>query len=204
MQTLRQVAGHKKKCYNKMAETRDSMCSISMFWHTNENLLHLYIYIYIYNVYLKFRTRFLLISVHYNDVIMSAVASQITIVSIVWSTVGSGADQRKHQSSASLDLCKEFADDRWIPHTAQSMQRASNAETFPFHDVIMDKIDTNEAGYQMARYGTPLQWRHNEHDGVSNHQPPQTSTSLAFLRGIHQYIILFTFNFGHWKYHFRP
>ena len=39
---------------------------------------------------------------HYNDFIMSAMASQITSVSMVRSTVCSGADQRKHQSSASL------------------------------------------------------------------------------------------------------
>ena len=39
---------------------------------------------------------------HYCDVIMSAKASQITSVSIVCSIVGAGADQRKHQSSASL------------------------------------------------------------------------------------------------------
>ena len=39
---------------------------------------------------------------HYNDVIMSVMASQITDVSIVSSTVGSGPDQRKHHSSASL------------------------------------------------------------------------------------------------------
>ena len=39
---------------------------------------------------------------HYNAVIMSAMASQITGVSIVCSTVGSGEYQRKHQSSASL------------------------------------------------------------------------------------------------------
>ena len=39
---------------------------------------------------------------HYIDVIMSAMASQITGVSIVCLTVCSGADQRKHQSSASL------------------------------------------------------------------------------------------------------
>ena len=37
-----------------------------------------------------------------SDVIMRAIASQITGVSIVCSTVCSGADQRKHQSSASL------------------------------------------------------------------------------------------------------
>ena len=39
---------------------------------------------------------------HYNDAIMSKMASQITSVSIVCFTISSGADQRKHQSSASL------------------------------------------------------------------------------------------------------
>ena len=39
---------------------------------------------------------------HYNDVITSALASQITSLTIVYSSVYSGADQRKHQSSASL------------------------------------------------------------------------------------------------------
>ena len=38
----------------------------------------------------------------YSDVIMSTTASQITGVSFVYSTVCSGIDQRKHQSSASL------------------------------------------------------------------------------------------------------
>ena len=39
---------------------------------------------------------------HHSDVIMSAMTSQITDVSIVCSSVCSGADQRRHQSSASL------------------------------------------------------------------------------------------------------
>ena len=38
---------------------------------------------------------------HYSGVIMSVMASEITGVSIVYSTVCSGADQRKHQSFAS-------------------------------------------------------------------------------------------------------
>ena len=41
-------------------------------------------------------------SIHYSYVIMSAMASQITGGSIVCSTVCSGVDQRKHQSSSSL------------------------------------------------------------------------------------------------------
>ena len=55
----------------------------------------------------------------YNDVIMGSMASQITIV---YSAVYSGADQRKHQSSASLVFVH-----RW-PVTR---------EMFPFNDVIM-------------------------------------------------------------------
>ena len=39
---------------------------------------------------------------HYNDVIMGTMTSQITSLTIAYSTVYSGADQRKHQSSASL------------------------------------------------------------------------------------------------------
>ena len=41
---------------------------------------------------------------HYNDVTMSAMASQITRLTIVYSTVYSGANQRKHKISASLDF----------------------------------------------------------------------------------------------------
>ena len=41
-------------------------------------------------------------SMHYNDVRMDVIASQITSLTIVYSTVYSGADQRKHQRSASL------------------------------------------------------------------------------------------------------
>ena len=40
--------------------------------------------------------------VHYDDVIMGAIASLITSLTIVYSTVYSDADQWKHQSSASL------------------------------------------------------------------------------------------------------
>ena len=39
---------------------------------------------------------------HHTDVIMGAIASQITSLTIVYSTVYSDADQRKHQSHVSL------------------------------------------------------------------------------------------------------
>ena len=45
---------------------------------------------------------------HYDDVIMGAIASQITSLTIVYSNVYSDADQRKHQSSASLAFVWEI------------------------------------------------------------------------------------------------
>ena len=55
--------------------------------------------------------------VHYSDVIMSAMVSQITGVSIVCSAVCSGVDKKKHQSSASLAFVRGTTGDRWIPLT---------------------------------------------------------------------------------------
>ena len=64
---------------------------------------------------------------------MSAIASQITGVSMVCSTVCSGANQRKHQSSASLVFVREIH--RWpvnSPHKGPVTRKM-----FPFDDVIM-------------------------------------------------------------------
>ena len=44
-------------------------------------------------------------------------ASQITSLTIIYSTVYSGADQGKHQNFASLAFVGEFTGDRWIPRT---------------------------------------------------------------------------------------
>ena len=48
---------------------------------------------------------------------MTAMASQITSLTVVYSTVYSDADQRKHQSSASLAFVWGSHGDRWIPRT---------------------------------------------------------------------------------------
>ena len=53
---------------------------------------------------------------HYIDVIMTTMASQITSLTVVYSTVYSDADQSKHQSSASLAFVWGIHRDRWIPH----------------------------------------------------------------------------------------
>ena len=54
---------------------------------------------------------------HYADVIMTTMASQITSLTVAYSTVYSDADQRKHQSSASLAFVWGIHRDRWIPRT---------------------------------------------------------------------------------------
>ena len=47
-------------------------------------------------------SRMLLLYAHYSDFLMGPLASQITSLTIVYSTVHSGADQRKYKCSASL------------------------------------------------------------------------------------------------------
>ena len=61
--------------------------------------------------------------IHYNGVIMCAMTSQITSLTIVYSTVYSGADQRKHQAPRHWPLCREFTGDWWI-----STKSANNPE----------------------------------------------------------------------------
>ena len=61
---------------------------------------------------------------HYPDATMGAVASQITSLTIVYSTVYSGADQRKHQSFASLAFVRGIH-----RGPVNSPQMASNAES---------------------------------------------------------------------------
>ena len=70
---------------------------------------------------------------HYDDVIMSAIASQITSLTIVYSIAYSDADQRKHQSSASLAFVRGIHRGPVnSPH-----KRPVTRKMFPFDDVIM-------------------------------------------------------------------
>ena len=63
---------------------------------------------------------------HYNDVIMTTIASQITSLTFVYSIDYSSADQRKHQSSVPLAFVWGIHRDRWIPRTKS--QWRSDAE----------------------------------------------------------------------------
>ena len=70
---------------------------------------------------------------HYNDVIMSMTTSQITCVSIVYSTVCSSADHRKHQSPASLAFVQGIH--RWPVNSPHKWPVAR--KMFPLDDIIM-------------------------------------------------------------------
>ena len=71
---------------------------------------------------------------------MGAMASQITGLASVYSTVYSGADQRKHQSSASVAFVWGI---HWSPVNSPT-QRVSNADFF-FHLMTSSCIGCDEA-----------------------------------------------------------
>ena len=70
---------------------------------------------------------------HNNDVIINAMASQITSLTIVFSSVYSDAEQRKHRSSASLVFVRGI---HWWPVNSPHKAPVSG-KMFPFDDVIM-------------------------------------------------------------------
>ena len=90
---------------------------------------------------------------HCNDLIMGSMASQLTSLTIVYSTVYSAANQRKHQSSASLAFV------RWIhrgpvnsPHKWPVTRKL-----FPFDDVIM-KFEPNPISLYRNAWELLDQW----------------------------------------------
>ena len=91
-------------------------------------------------------------STHYNDVIMGAMASEITSLTIVYSTVYSGADhQRKQQSSASLAFVRGIH--RWPVNLMPS-------SCGRYDDVIVKNAGTlYGCPWQMSEKFTVANWR---------------------------------------------
>ena len=94
---------------------------------------------------------------HYDDVIMGAIASLITSLTSVHSTVYSDADQRKHQSSASLAFV-------WGIHRGpvnSPHKWPVKRKMFPFDDVIMMKLLARLLviiKYRMLKTGKRRRW----------------------------------------------
>ena len=86
-----------------------------------------------YHAYMYIKMKCVCVLSHYDDVIMGAMASEITNLTMVYSTVYSDADQRKHQSSASLAIVRGIHRGPVnFPHKWPVTRKM-----FPFHDVIM-------------------------------------------------------------------
>ena len=126
---------------------------------------------------------------------MNAMASQITTVSIVCSTVCSGADQRKYQSSVSLTSVRGIH--RWLvnsPHKGPVTWKM-----FPFDDImyarvicfsygsshihILQLIETLHFMYNLLGGAQiTLLWRHNGRGSISNRQPHDCLLNRLFRR----------------------
>ena len=93
---------------------------------------------------------------HYNDVIMGSMASQITSLTIVYSTVYSAADQGKNQSSASLTFVRGI---HRGPVNSPSKWTVTR-KMFPFDDVIMGQSDVGSLMSKQSGQQCVDRWRH--------------------------------------------
>ena len=137
---------------------------------------------------------------HYNDVIMSAMSSQITSLTIVYSNIHSGAHQRKHQSSASLAFHFFFhlmtsSCHRQTTKLSNTVKHGHGAATDTeteilsfwqnFHHYLHRKLlfchfwvlymcgtylNVKNEFVKTMLHMFSLQWRHNEDDDVSSHR----------------------------------
>ena len=140
-------------------------------------------------------------SIHYNGVIMDNMASQITSLTIVYSTVYPGADQRKHQSSASLAFVRRIQ--RWpvnSPHKWPVTQKM-----FSFDDVIMctkiwwylchvgykkPMIHTHQVTLDISGIPIDFQWGSRKYPGqIDNFDAIDSSQLLSHIAVYWQYSI---------------
>ena len=109
------------------------------------------------------------IQFHYGDVIMGTMASQITSLIIVYATVHSGADQRNHQSFASLAFVR-------------GIHRGITRKMFQFDDVIMLFVRTicrRDCSRQLD--GFRCQIRHMGHPSQRQQRLFATPILLSYL-----------------------
>ena len=119
---------------------------------------------------------------HYNDVRMSAMVSYITSLTIVYSTVYTGADHRKHQSSALLVFVREI---HRLPVNSPHKGPVT-CKMFPFDDVNMGTGFIHAVSFIYAGKFEP-----NEENGTATvfQTPKHTHTNICdfFLIFLHSH-----------------
>ena len=101
---------------------------------------------------------YMTVNMHYGDVIMTVLASQITSVSIIYSTICLGADQRKHGSSVSLAFV--WGIHRWPVNSPHKWP--VTRKMFRFDDVIVwlrfyvGVLGDNFNQYSLEKLGCPF------------------------------------------------
>ena len=91
--------------------------------------------------------------VYYSDIIMGVMASQITSLTIVYWTVYSGADQRKHQSSVSLAFVQGIH--RWPVNSLHKWPVTLKMFPFDYVNVILEKICVVLTNYCIHQHPLP-------------------------------------------------
>ena len=102
---------------------------------------------------------------------MGAMAFYITSLTVVYSSIYSGADQRKHQSSASLAFVRGIH--RWPVNSRH--KGPVPRKMFPFDDVIMH----HDTCYWVSRIYKPLPFMKK----TFNYKRQVTNGFLSFLKG---------------------
>ena len=113
---------------------------------------------------------------HYTDVIMTTIGSQITSLTVVYSTVYSDADQRKHQSSASLAFVWGIHRDRWIPRTKGQLRGKC------FHLMTSSWSNSRMRWYAFPNTIMPL-------SVISNHHEKSRAIKLLIIHKLQQYAL---------------
>ena len=121
---------------------------------------------------------------NYNDVIMGAMTSQITSLTIVYSTVYSGADRRKHQSTASLAFV--WGIHRW-PITGEFPSQRPVTRSFDvFFDLRLNKQLSKHSRDRWFETSARSLWRYfNEKRPFRTGPLVKTIHIIIMVNGIH-------------------
>ena len=124
-----------------------------------------------------FKVRIIIRKMHYKDVTMGMMASQIPSLTIVYSTIYSGPDQRKHQSSTSLAFVRGI---HWSPVNSPHKGPVT-WKMYPFEDVIMG----SDSHYALHDVVNPVGITNKCHIGTSSQAPSVLNTLRPRQDGCH-------------------